>query len=113
MSVSPGGFSWIAIIRLGLVQASIGAIVMLATSLLNRVMVVEYALAAAIPAGLVAWHYAVQLSRPLWGHGSDRGRKRTPWILGGMAVLALGALMAVDATVMLETVPPSPRRWPS
>ena len=57
------GFGWIAIVRLGLVQAAIGAIVMLATSLLNRVMVVEYALAAAIPAGLVAWHYAVQLAR--------------------------------------------------
>ena len=50
-------------VRLGLVQSSIGAIVMLATSLLNRVMVVEYALPAALPAGLVAWHYAVQLSR--------------------------------------------------
>ena len=52
---SPTGLGWIAIIRLGLVQAAIGAIVMLATSLLNRVMVVEYALAAAVPAGLVAW----------------------------------------------------------
>ena len=30
---------------------------------------------AVIAAGLVAWHYAVQLSRPLWGHGSDRGRR--------------------------------------
>ena len=95
------GFGWIAIVRLGLVQAAIGAIVMLAPSLLNRVMVVEYALAAAIPAGLVAWHYAVQLARPLWGHGSDRGRKRTPWIGGGMAVLAGGALLAVRATTLM------------
>lgn len=95
------GLGWIAIIRLGLVQAAIGAIVMLATSLLNRVMVVEYALVAAVPAGLVAWHYAVQLARPLWGHGSDRGRRRTPWIVGGMAMLAGGALLAVHATVMM------------
>ncbi len=99
------GFGWLSIIRLGLVQASIGAIVMLATSLLNRVMVVEYALVAAIPAGLVAWHYAVQLSRPLWGHGSDRGRRRTPWILGGMAILALGALMAINATILMAQSP--------
>ena len=98
---SPTGLGWIAIIRLGLIQAAIGAIVMLATSLLNRVMVVEYALVAAVPAGLVAWHYAVQLARPLWGHGSDRGRRRTPWIVGGMAMLAGGALLAVRATVML------------
>jgi MFS transporter, BCD family, chlorophyll transporter len=92
--------SWFGIVRLGLVQASIGAIVMLATSLLNRVMTVEYALPAAIPAGLVAWHYAVQLSRPIWGHGSDTGRRRTPWIVAGMAVLATGAMLAAwSATV--------------
>ncbi|WP_373488273.1 BCD family MFS transporter [Blastomonas sp.] len=99
------GLGWIDIVRMGLVQASIGSIVMLATSLLNRVMVVEYALPAALPAGLVAWHYAVQLSRPIWGHGSDKGRTRTPWIIGGMGVLALGAIVAVNATVML---PPTP-----
>jgi len=88
---------WVGIVRLGVVQAAIGAIVMLATSLLNRVMVVEYALPAALPAGLVAWHYAVQLSRPVWGHGSDRGRRRTPWIIAGMALLAAGAIVAVWA----------------
>jgi MFS transporter, BCD family, chlorophyll transporter len=91
--------SWFAIVRLGGVQAAIGAMVMLCTSLLNRVMVVEYAMAAAVPAGLVAWHYAVQLSRPVWGHGSDKGRRRTPWIIGGMTVLAGGAVLAVYATV--------------
>jgi BCD family chlorophyll transporter-like MFS transporter len=79
------------------VQSAIGAIVMLATSLLNRVMVVEYALPAALPAGLVAWHYAVQLSRPVWGHGSDRGRRRTPWIVLGMATLATGVVVAIAA----------------
>ncbi|RZM01070.1 MAG: MFS transporter, partial [Sphingomonas sp.] len=92
---------WLGIVRLGLVQSAIGAIVMLATSLLNRVMVVEYALPAALPAGLVAWHYAVQLTRPLWGHGSDHGRRRTPVILLGMATLATGALLAVGAVALL------------
>ncbi len=95
MTAAPLG--WLGIVRLGLVQSAIGAIVMLATSLLNRVMVVEYALPAALPAGLVAWHYAVQLSRPIWGHGSDRGRRRTPWIVLGMAILALGAMLAIEA----------------
>lgn len=90
---------WPGIARLGLVQAALGAIVMLVTSLLNRVMVVEYALPAMIPAGLVAWHYAVQLSRPRWGHGSDSGGRRTPWIVGGMAVLAAGAMLATQATI--------------
>ena len=45
------GFGWLAIIRIGLVQASIGALVMLTTAVLNRLMVVEFQLAAAIPAG--------------------------------------------------------------
>ncbi|KQU47350.1 bacteriochlorophyll synthase [Sphingomonas sp. Leaf339] len=92
---------WPGIVRLGLVQSAIGAIVMLATSLLNRVMVVEYALPAALPAGLVAWHYAVQLSRPVWGHGSDRGRRRTPWIVLGMTTLALGAMLAIASLGLL------------
>ena len=96
-AASQAGLGWVGIVRLGLVQSAIGAIVMLATSLLNRVMVVEYALPAALPAGLVAWHYAVQLSRPLWGHRSDSGRRRTPWVIGGMAVLACGAMLAVAA----------------
>ncbi|OYY68465.1 BCD family MFS transporter [Sphingomonas sp. 28-63-12] len=95
MNAKPLG--WPGIVRLGLVQSAIGAMVMLVTSLLNRVMVVEYALPAALPAGLVAWHYMVQLSRPVWGHGSDQGNRRTPWIIFGMALLALGALVAVDA----------------
>lgn len=97
----PIGLGWFGVIRLGAVQASIGAIVMLATSLLNRVMVVEYSVAAAIPAALVAWHYAVQLTRPIWGHHSDHSARRTPWIIGGMSILALGALLAVDATIMM------------
>lgn len=95
------GLGWLGVVRLGLVQAAIGSMVMLSSSLLNRVMVVEYALAAAVPAGFVAWHYAVQLSRPLWGHRSDRGRRRTPWIIGGMACLVFGTLLAVDATVVI------------
>lgn len=96
---------WGSIVRLGAVQAAIGAMVMLSTSLLNRVMVVEYALPAALPAALVAWHYAVQLGRPLWGHGSDRGRRRTPWILGGLAALALGTLLATSVAALIPERP--------
>ncbi len=97
----PQFLSWAGIARLGLVQSALGAIVMLASSLLNRIMVVEYATAAALPAGLVAFHYGVQLSRPKWGHGSDAGWRRTPWIIGGMAVLGGGGLLATFATTQL------------
>ena len=97
-SAAPG-LGWLAIVRIGLVQASIGAMVMLTTTVLNRLMVVEYSLAGAIPARQVGWHYAVQLCRPLWGHGSDRGRGRALWIVGGIVVLALGAMLAVQTTI--------------
>lgn len=97
--------SWLGVFRLGLVQTALGAVVVLTTSTLNRVMVVEYALPAMLPAALVAWHYGVQLTRPKWGHGSDVGRRRTPYILGGMAVLALGGVLAADATVLMAHAP--------
>jgi MFS transporter, BCD family, chlorophyll transporter len=96
---------WLGIIRMGLVQTGLGAIVVLTTSTLNRVMVVELALPAMLPGALVAIHYALQVFRPAWGHGSDRGARRTPWIIGGMAVLALGGFLAAVATAWMATQP--------
>ncbi len=43
------GLSWLAIVRLGLVQTALGAIIIMTTSTLNRVMVVELALPATLP----------------------------------------------------------------
>lgn len=103
--MSAPGLGWPGIVRLGFVQAGIGSIIVLATSLLNRVMIVEYALPAMLPAGLVAWHHVLQLSRPRWGHGSDGGQRRTPWIIGGMGCLALGVVLAADATTMMRAEP--------
>ncbi len=94
---------WGGIARLGLVQASLGAIVVLMTSTLNRVMVVELALPALLPGLLVALHYAVQVARPRMGYGSDVGGRRTPWIVGGMALLATGGLLAALSTVWMQT----------
>jgi BCD family chlorophyll transporter-like MFS transporter len=37
------------------------------------------------------------------GHGSDVGGRRTPWIIGGMAVLASGGVLAAIATVWMAT----------
>jgi BCD family chlorophyll transporter-like MFS transporter len=95
--------SWFGIFRLGLVQTGLGAIVVLTTSTLNRVMVVELAMPAMLPGALVAIHYALQAFRPAWGHGSDLGARRTPWIVGGMAVLATGGFLAAVATAWMTT----------
>ena len=94
-------FGWLAIVRLGLVQTAIGAIVVLTTSTINRVMVVELALPAMLPGFLVALHHVVQMSRPHFGHGSDVGGRRTPWIIGGMLVLALGGVGAAAGTAVM------------
>ncbi len=96
-------FGWGSIARLGLVQMALGAIVVLTTSTLNRVMVVELALPALLPGMLVALHYLVQIARPRMGHGSDVGGRRTPWIVGGMAVLGVGGVVAALGTVWMAT----------
>ena len=94
-------FGWMAIVRLGLVQACLGAVVVMTTSTLNRVMVVELALLALLPGILVAMHYLVQVARPRMGYGSDLGQRRTPWIVGGMMVLAIGGALAALATAWM------------
>ena len=99
--------SWLGIFRLGLVQAALGAMVVLTTSTLNRVMVVELGQPALLPGILVALHYAVQISRPRMGFGSDVGGRRTPWIIGGLAVLALGAVGAAAATAWMGSSRPA------
>jgi BCD family chlorophyll transporter-like MFS transporter len=101
LSPSMPPLGWLGIARLGLVQAMLGAVVVLTTSTLNRVMVVELALPALLPGLLVALHYAVQLTRPRMGFGSDVGGRRTPWILGGIVTLALGGATAAVATTWM------------
>ena len=96
---------WLGIARLGLVQTALGAIVILTTSTMNRVMVVELALPATLPGVLVGLHYAIQMLRPRLGYGSDVGGRRTPWIIGGMAVLGAGAVLAALAIALLPSMP--------
>jgi BCD family chlorophyll transporter-like MFS transporter len=95
--------TWLAIFRLGLVQACLGSMVVLTTSTLNRVMAIELMLPALVPGLLVGLHYAVQLMRPRMGFGSDAGGARTPWIVGGMVVLALGGFGAALGTAWAAT----------
>lgn len=94
--------SWLQIVRLGLVQMSLGAIVVLTSSTLNRLMVVELALPAILPGFLVALHYAIQITRPSWGFLSDTRGQRTRFIIGGMAILALGGYTAATGVVVME-----------
>ena len=103
MKTDTSSFGWPQIVRLGLVQACLGAVVVVTTSTLNRIMVVELSLPALLPGFLVAWHYGVQMVRPRMGFGADKGRRNTPWMLGGMAVLSVGGVLAALATVWMAS----------
>lgn len=96
--------SWTSIFRLGAVQMCLGAIVVICTSTLNRLMVVEGALPALLPALLVGLHYAVQITRPNWGYRSDTGGNRTRFIILGMALLALGCFLAALGFVLIDSM---------
>ncbi|WP_299849900.1 BCD family MFS transporter [uncultured Roseovarius sp.] len=95
--------SWLSIVRLGLVQMALGAVVVLTTSTLNRLMVVELALPAVLPGFLIALHYGIQITRPNWGFRSDTSGHRTRWIIGGMIALALGAFGATVGVLLFES----------
>jgi BCD family chlorophyll transporter-like MFS transporter len=104
---TPVGLGWPGIVRLGVAQLSLGAIAVIATSTLNRIMVVELALPAIVPGVLVGLHYALQVLRPRLGHASDQGGRRTPWIIGGMALMGAGVCLVALAVSLLRTQP-----WP-
>jgi MFS transporter, BCD family, chlorophyll transporter len=103
LTSSPPPLSWLGIIRLGLVQTALGSVTVLTMATLNRVMVVELALPAILPGFLVGLHYAMQVLRPRLGYGSDIGGRRTPWIIGGMALHATGGALAAVATAWMAT----------
>jgi BCD family chlorophyll transporter-like MFS transporter len=96
---------WFSIFRLGLVQACLGAVVVIMTSTLNRLMVVELSMAATVPGFLVGLHYAVQLSRPKWGLISDLENNRTKWINLGMLILGIGANLATLSLMFFDSNP--------
>ncbi len=88
---------WGGILRLCLVNAAIGGMAALPVNLFNRLMTVELALPALLPGLLVALHYAVQITRPVWGHRSDAKGGRTPFIRGGLAAVGAGLVLTAWA----------------
>src|ERR1700761_1774582 len=103
MQGPPPPLSWFGIARVGLVQTALGSVTVLTMAMLNRVMVVELALPSMLPGLLVGLHYAMQLLRPRLGYGSDLGGRRTPWIIGGMALHAAGGALAACGTALMAT----------
>jgi MFS transporter, BCD family, chlorophyll transporter len=97
--------TWPDILRLGLVQIALASIVSLTTSTMNRVMTVELAMPAILPGLLVSLYYGMQFLRPKIGHAADQGGKRTPWIIGGVLTLAIGAICASLSVALMASSP--------
>ncbi|MEO0937402.1 MAG: MFS transporter [Pseudomonadota bacterium] len=95
--------SWAVILRLCLVNAAIGGLAALPVNLFNRLMTVELAFPALLPGALVALHYGVQLTRPMFGHRSDQHGGRTPFIIGGVALVGAGIVAAAWGIGVAET----------
>lgn len=99
-------FGFLSVLRLGIVQACLGALMVLITATMNRVMVVELALPALVPGTLVALHYAVQMwLRPRMGHFADQHGRLSHWIVLGMAMLAAGVTAVAMLLPMLRSAP--------
>ena len=97
------GLGWGGIARLCLANMAIGGLSALPVNLFNRLMTVELALPALLPGLLVALHYGVQLTRPVWGHRSDARGGRTPFVIGGAAVVGLGLILVALGIRAAET----------
>lgn len=97
---------WGATARLCLVNAAIGGLSALPVNLFNRLMTVELALPALLPGLLVALHYGVQLTRPVWGHRSDTRGGRTPFIIGGAALVGAGLVAVAWGIAVAEAGAP-------
>jgi len=106
---SPSGdvqFGWMSVVRLGVVQACLGALIVLITATMNRIMVVELGLAASVPGALVGLHYGVQLwLRPRMGHFADQRGKLSRWIVLGMVMLAAGVTAIAALLPLLRSAP--------
>ncbi|MBC7843866.1 MAG: BCD family MFS transporter [Gemmatimonadaceae bacterium] len=99
-------FGWTSVVRLGIVQACLGGLIVLITATMNRVMVVELQLPAMVPGALVALHYAVQLwLRPRMGHFADGHGRLTRWIVLGMVILACGVVATAALLPVLRSAP--------
>ena len=99
-------FGWLSVVRLGVVQACLGELIVLITATMNRVMVVELRVPAIVPGARVALHCTMQLRlRPRMGHFADQHGRLTRWIVCGMAILACGVVATAALLPVLRSAP--------
>ncbi|MCS7080437.1 MAG: BCD family MFS transporter [Chloracidobacterium sp.] len=101
--------SLLGAIRLGLLNVTIGMNALLVFGVLNRVMISEWQINAALVGVFVCAHYVVCPMRTLAGYASDTkplwGYRRTPYIIGGMLVAFGSLLLILHAAQWMRTQP--------
>ncbi|MEM6761311.1 MAG: BCD family MFS transporter [Pseudomonadota bacterium] len=97
------------LLRLSLFQVSVGMALVLLTGTLNRVMIVELGMSAAVVGGLIALPVLFAPARLLIGHKSDNHRsifgwRRLPYVgigtflqFGGFAIMPFALLVLTDS----------------
>ncbi len=95
---------WMGIFRLGLFQFGIGLSLAPITGTLNRVLIDDLGISAAVVALLIALHYFVSPIRAFIGYRSDKSRSlgkwRTPYIVLGV-MLTYGGLACAPFSLIL------------
>lgn len=95
---------WLKVMRLGLFQFGVGLSLAPITGTLNRVLIEDIGIAAAIVAMLISLHYFVSPIRAVIGYRSDKlrsqGTWRTPYVILG-AMLTYGGLACSPFALIL------------
>jgi len=101
----PGVSRWLGVFRLGLFQFGIGLSLAPITGTLNRVLIDELYISAAVVAILISLHYFVSPVRAIIGYRSDKARSlgkwRTPYIVLGVMLTYGGLALAPFALILL------------
>lgn len=96
---------WLSVLRLGLFQFGIGLSLAPITGTLNRVLIDDLAIAAAIVGILISIHYFVSPVRAIVGYRSDKARSmgkwRTPYVVFGVMLTYGGLACAPFALILL------------
>jgi BCD family chlorophyll transporter-like MFS transporter len=96
---------WLGVFRLGLFQFGIGLSLAPVTGTLNRVLIDDLGIAAAVVGVLISIHYFVSPVRAIVGYRSDKARSlgkwRTPYVVFGVMLTYGGLACAPFALILL------------
>lgn len=105
LEAHPGARQWMGVFRLGLFQFGVGLSLAPVTGTLNRVLIDDLRISAAVVGLLISLHYFVSPVRAVIGYRSDKarsmGRWRTPYLVLGVILTYAGLALAPFSLILL------------